>query len=588
VIRLLVAGLVAASLWGEGAAGQVEVRATLSQDTIGLDQSLEYRVMVGGSGLQDVEEPEFDLPVGLTLFGRSKSSEVSVVGGGVERRTTFTFVYRPFRLGVIPIGPGRVSVGGATYVVPPVQVTVVPERAVAGLPPLPRLPPLTGPDSLLVGAEGDEALTVPLGEAVFVTNRLDKDEVYVGEQLLLTFAFYQSPRAVVLDQPNYSSAKTPGFWTQDLNREPQISRELIGGEPYTIQRFHYGLFPLTSGEKAIAPATLTLTLRAPASFLDRGRTRTLSADTLRLTVKPLPEDGRPTDFEGAVGRYRVAARVEPRDVERDAPATLTLTVSGEGNVATIPAPRLSAPSGLKVFDPEVKTRVAPRNLTVGGEKEFRYLLVPKRPGALDLGTASLAYFDPWDGVYRRASADLGTLAVRPASGSGARAEEEQPLVLAGIRRGGVGGAPAPAWRAPLFWVLAAFPFLAAALVLASRRKVVRRAPPAHARLAAAAVLRRDPGPGGVGEAEREVAAYLESRYGAALSGRSVAAREQALWAAGVPAETVARAGGALRALEAVAFAPPPARAAALEEAHVALRALEEVERGAAPRRARWR
>ena len=102
------------------------------------------------------------------------------------------------------------------------------------------------------------------------------------------------------------------------------------------------------------------------------------------------------------------------------------------------------------------------------------------------------------------------------------------------------------------------------------------------------MLRRDPGPGGVGEAEREVAAYLESRYGAALSGRSVAAREQALWAAGVPAETVARAGGALRALEAVAFAPPPARAAALEEAHVALRALEEVERGAAPRRARWR
>ena len=477
--RALLAVLAASVVAAHPAVGQVEVQAALSRDTVALDQSVEYRLRVSGPGLKEVEEPRLELPAGLTLFGQSRSSEVSIVNGAMERQVTFTLVYRPFRTGTIPIGPATVRVGSERYAAGPVTVTVVEARSLVDA------PPPSGEakrDSAarewdrgdLGGAPAAEERGVGL-PPVFVTNRLDRDEVYVGEQVVLTFAFYQSARSVVLDQPNYASAKTAGFWTQDFNREPEIARELIAGEPYTIQRFHYALFPFTAGEKEIPPATLTLTLRNPGSFLSRGRTRTLAGDTLRLKVRPLPETGRPAGFDGPVGRYALEARVEPRELERDAPATLVLTVSGEGNIATVPDPRLVAPSGVKVFEPEVKARVEPRGFSVRGEKEFRYLIIPKRSGRLDLGEASLDYFDPEAGAYRRVAADLGSLAVSGWSGPARAGEQPAGAVLAGLRPGPLRAPAAAPWTSPLYWLLAVLPVVELALLAAWRRRTRRQA-----------------------------------------------------------------------------------------------------------------
>nr|MBA2564706.1 protein BatD [Gemmatimonadota bacterium] len=446
--------------WPLPAAAQVEVRGEVARDTVALNESIEYRITVRGTGVRDVEDPQLELPGGLTLFGRSKTSEVSVVNGAVERTTRFSFVYRPFRTGLVTIGPARVQVGSARHSAASVEVTVVTARAPSAVT-VPAIPDADGADSRLSGL--DDVADLP---PVFVTNRLDRDEAWVGEQVVLSFAFYQSPRAVVLDQPNYSSAKTPGFWTQDFNREPEISRELFGGEPYTIQRFHYALFPLTAGTKDISPASLTLTLRRPGSIFDRGRTRTLSGDTLRLNVRPLPVEGRPAAFAGAVGRYRLQAALEPREVEQNAPATLVLTVTGEGNLATLPRPRLSLGPGVRIFDPEVETHVTPRGLTVRGEKTFTYLVIPQRGGTLELGRAALDYFDPSTGAYASADAALGRLAVRATSGALA-ARDGDGWTLAGIRTKGLEAVPPAPWRTPLFWGLVALPLIGLAALLLS-------------------------------------------------------------------------------------------------------------------------
>jgi hypothetical protein len=567
-------------------AASQEVEASLSRDTIGLDESVEYRVTVSAAGVSEIGEPRLPLPPGLTLFGRSRSSEVSVAGGRVERRTTFSLVYRPFRTGAVRVGPASVEVGDTRHVVPSLTLVVTDPR------PRPLPPAAAGaPDA---DAEADEESAPPApgepvpGEGsstlppVFVTNRLDRDEVYVGEQAVLTFAFYQSPRAMVLDQPNYASARTPGFWTQDFNREPAISRELVGGEPYTVQRFHYALFALTPGEKRIDPATLTLTLRNPFSFLDRGRTRTLSGDTLRLRVKPLPAAGRPADFAGAVGSWSLAAEVEPRRVERGGPVTLTVTVSGRGNVATLGPPRVPAPAGVKVFDPEVTTALEPRGLLFGGRKTFRYLLVPDRAGRLELGDVGLPYFDPRAGDYRLAEAPLGALVVREPPGRPRLAGGGAPGALAEPDRTDLDEARPPL-RDPWLWAVGAA--LPAAIVLATlvaRRRVAAgrgRAPlpaavggrpsrvPAGWRPPAAITDGRDPG----GRLLRR----LETLAGRPLAGLSVEARERALRDAGLSEEAAARAAAAMRALDAVGFAPPPLRREAEAAAADALRAFED-------------
>jgi hypothetical protein len=571
-----------------------DVEASLSRDTIGLDESVEYRVTVAAGGVAEIGEPRLPLPPGLTLFGRSRSSEVSISNGRVERRTTFSLVYRPFRTGAVRIGPASVEVGGTRHVVPSLTLVVTDPR--------PRpLDPAAGAPPGGAGADrarpapaeplpGDERSTLP---PVFVTNRLDRDEVYVGEQAVLTFAFYQSPRAMVLDQPNYASAKTPGFWTQDFNREPEIARELVGGEPYTVQRFHYALFALTPGEKRIDPATLTLTLRNPFSFLDRGRTRTLSGDTLRLRVKPLPSAGRPPGFAGAVGSWRLSAELEPRRVERGAPATLTVTVSGRGNVATLPPPRVDSPAGVRVFDPEVTTALEPRGLSFGGRKTFRYLVVPDRAGRLELGEVSLPVFDPRAGGYRVASAPLGALTVREPPGGGGPAADGRPGALAEPGGRGLDEAPGNPLRNPWLWVAGIG--LPAAIALAAlagwRRAAARgrgavgtgRAAAAASRVRGGRGLPSAPGPAtavpGVASdragPEARLLRRLEALAGRPLAGLSVEARERALREAGLSADAASRAAAAMRALDAVGFAPPALRAEAEAAAAGALRAFDE-------------
>jgi hypothetical protein len=568
-----------------------DVEASLSRDTIGLDESVEYRVTVAAGGVAEIGEPRLPLPPGLTLFGRSRSSEVSISNGRVERRTTFSLVYRPFRTGAVRIGPASVEVGGTRHVVPSLTLVVTDPRP-RPLPPAAGAPPGADP-ARPAPAEplpGDERSTLP---PVFVTNRLDRDEVYVGEQAVLTFAFYQSPRAMVLDQPNYASAKTPGFWTQDFNREPEISRELVGGEPYTVQRFHYALFALTPGEKRIDPATLTLTLRNPFSFLDRGRTRTLSGDTLRLRVKPLPSAGRPPGFSGAVGSWRLSAELEPRRVERGAPATLTVTVSGRGNVATLPPPRVDSPAGVRVFDPEVTTALEPRGLSFGGRKTFRYLVVPDRAGRLELGEVSLPIFDPRAGEYRVASAPLGALTVREPPGDGGPDADRRPGALAEPGGRGLDEAPGNPLRSPWLWVAGiGLPAAIALAALAGRRRaalrglgdaVSGRAGVAASRVRGGRGLPPAPrlataGPGVAADRvgpEARLLRRLEVLAGRPLAGLSVEARERALREAGLSAEAASRAAAAMRALEAVGFAPPALRAEAEAAAAGALHAFEE-------------
>lgn len=592
VVAVLLAGLARA------AAAQVDARAELSRDTVALNESVEYRVTISGGGVREVDEPRVTLPIGLTLFGRSRSSEVSIIGGSPSRATTFTFTYRPFQTGRTAIGPATVRVGSDLLRVPALPLVIVaagergggPGAAVSGVP----FPPQAGPPAAPGAAPADSTTAADLADVppgadlppVFVTNRLDRAEAYVGEQVLLTFSFYQSPRAMVLDQPNYASAKTPGFWSQDLNREPDIARELVGGEPYTIQRFHYALFPLTAGEKTIAPATLTLTLRNPVSFLDRGHTRTLSGDSLRLLVKPLPTEARPANFTGAVGRFELGARVEPERGEVDAPATLTVTVTGEGNLATLPPPRITPPAGLRVFDPEVKIRTVTRGTTLHGEKEFRYLVVPHRTGRVELGRVALPYFDPDAGEYRTAVANMGALTVRPpverdgVPGAG-RGE------LAGLRGGSVRTRALPAPSSPPFVALAALPFLILAAVLlrhARRSRVPRTRQPAAPPFPDASRLKAGDPDGGAPALERELVGWLEWRHGVRLAGHSLEGRERVLRSAGVGDETVAEVGATLRALEDVASTPPQFRSAAAERAAQALERLRAVERKGRRRR----
>lgn len=114
-----------------------------------------------------------------------------------------------------------------------------------------------------------------------------------------------------------------------------------------------------------------------------------------LTVRALPEAGRPFSFTGAVGRFTLAAELEPERPPTDATVLLTVTLTAEGPgaaaVERFTGPRLDRFASFDV--------IASREATAGLVRTFEVELAPQREGTLPVGPIEFASFDPIDERY---------------------------------------------------------------------------------------------------------------------------------------------------------------------------------------------
>lgn len=75
--------------------------------------------------------------------------------------------------------------------------------------------------------------------------------------------------------------------------------------------------------------------------LERRRQLVEQAKPPKLVVKPIPEEGRPAAYNGAIGRYDFKVWADRTDVRRGQLVTLTMEITGEGLLERVPAPPLS-------------------------------------------------------------------------------------------------------------------------------------------------------------------------------------------------------------------------------------------------------
>jgi hypothetical protein len=131
--------------------------------------------------------------------------------------------------------------------------------------------------------------------------------------------------------------------------------------------------------------------------------REIQSDSVRLTVMPLPERGRPDSFTGAVGQFRVRATVEPIRAEVGEAVALVVEVIGRGNIKALPAPLLPEFESVEVFPPTEDAEPQIGSDAVTGTKEFSWVLVPRKPGSIEIPAIRYAYFDPASARYAEAS-----------------------------------------------------------------------------------------------------------------------------------------------------------------------------------------
>ena len=98
---------------------------------------------------------------------------------------------------------------------------------------------------------------------------------------------------------------------------------------------------------------------------------------MKINVKPLPLEGRPADFSGAVGDFQVTAAVEDHNVVSNQPFNYKVRFEGRGNAKLIELPPFTPPDGLEQYDLQKEAKFF---RTGTSYKDFAIQLIPRREG----------------------------------------------------------------------------------------------------------------------------------------------------------------------------------------------------------------
>jgi hypothetical protein len=346
-----------------------------------------------------IEMPQ--LNSSLQSVGTSDYTEVNITPQG--RSNTFT---RDIVL--LPQAPGQ-------YSIPSIRVII------AGK------PHLTAP--LLLRVTGDAPSQEPYSAITDarLNVRMQPETVYVGQQSTLIGEVWLTPdlHMRLTRPPSYDAPAPSDFWIQALPPDPNTETRLVDGQRFIVQRFYGAYFPLTPGRYAFSPARVTYEARQ--GFLFAPQVRELRSASPRVTVLPIPEQGRPESFNGAVGTLSITSSVVPEQAAVGDAVSLVVEVSGTGNIKALPPPKLPKLDGADVLDPSETTEVTTDARIVRGTKRFTWVLVPEREGKLQLPPIEYASFDPEARTFRRHQTDPGDVDVTPTGAAG-------PTRLASLRR----------------------------------------------------------------------------------------------------------------------------------------------------------
>lgn len=241
-------------------------------------------------------------------------------------------------------------------------------------------------------AVADEAPTIRSGDPVFGYIEAKKLTVYEGEPVLLNAKIIS--RLQIIDLEGYAPFEADKkVERHEFNNGRQFVEETkLNGKPALM--FEYGkqlYIPVSTGKCKVKPFEMALRCETP--LFDR--VIRFKSSPLTITVKPLPGNA-PASFIGGVGAFDITQTIsDVSQLKSGDVFTISLTVSGVGNLHNINAPSLVLPKGCMLYgDPEREENVQFTEGGVTGAITFRYNVQVSQTGNFQFEAPAIAYFDP--------------------------------------------------------------------------------------------------------------------------------------------------------------------------------------------------
>lgn len=400
-------------------AKEVTINASVDQNSISRDDSVTLKIIVRMEGGGQIEDPTFVAPDFTLINEYNGSSTESLFINGrftVNHVWQINKILKPLKTGLLKISQITVRAAGQSYKAPDLSVDVL--ASGAGTPP-PRNYGGAG-----MGLRGSAKRTHT--PDVLIRAEVNKNSAFKGEQIIVSYYLFTRVRIFNMQTDRYPALK--GFLREELEMPLlkqsglQSERVILDGVAYERSLlFRYGAYPLEEGKLTIDSLNLKYNYyqRPGDAFDDEDpfmqffqqmapRTGTLRSEPLTIEAKPLPEAGRPSNFTGGVGDFSVTSLTNKTDARTNEALQLTVKVEGRGNVSAITEPKTQWPDSVEMYEAKSYSKTSTAGV---GEKIFEFLLIPRKPGPLQLPAIEFSFFDPQKKEYYSRNAPGITLQV---------------------------------------------------------------------------------------------------------------------------------------------------------------------------------
>lgn len=451
------------------ASAQVKFEAKVSKKKLGVNERLRIDFEMNKDGDNFVPPSFSDFVV---VGGPNTSLSNSYANGKRTYSKTYSYFLAPKKRGTFTIKQATIEIDGETYKTFPItiNVTATVEK------------PNAAPDASDIASDN-----------IHLVAEVSKSNPYLNEAITVVYKLYVSRETGVSGWREKDNPRYNDFWSQNIEiKGLNIQNGEYNGEDYRYVILRKTvLYPQKTGKLKLEPLVLDLTVEVPTNKYDIfGRPirtnvpKTVTAGSRTIDVKPLPEDGKPADFKGAVGDFNFKVTTSKTSLNATESLQAKIEVSGKGNLKLFELPKLTVPSSLEVYEPEHSENVNTVLTGMQGNISDTYTIVPQYKGKYPVPTISFSYFDLKTESYKRITSDEiiidvleGPTAAVNSNENSAISSSKQTVTpnsntFAFIKTTSNWSdiSSQPFFKSSAFWSMLLLPFLAIPLAIVIRRK----------------------------------------------------------------------------------------------------------------------
>ena len=419
----------------------IQISATVDNNPVGLNEQFSYQVEVSGAtqNLPNVDLPDFsDFAV---VGGPSTSSSFQIVNFDMKASKTYNVVLMPRKEGAFRIGPAKASYKGKSISSNSVDVIVVKETQRSQ----------QQQQQTQGNRQQNQQQQVDLSKAVFLKVIPSKRTLYVNEEVTLRYKIYF--RVNISGNEVEKLPEAVGAWVEEypMPQQPKIYQETVDGVKYNVAEIRkVAVFPSRSGKITVSPMSMIVEAvvrrqrsRDPFNMFDDffgdpfGQVvkQRINSGGVDLNVLPLPESGKPDNFSGLVGDFKVHSSIDKETVPANEAISYKVKLSGMGLLKFLDKLPVTFSPDFEVYEPKIDESVSKTGAMLTSNKEFDYVIIPRVAGEQRIKPVQLSYFNPADKKYHYLTVPEYKITVTPGKdlglgvGSGTVLSKEEVQLL---------------------------------------------------------------------------------------------------------------------------------------------------------------